>query len=207
MGQKAPGRSERDGITLIQLFDRFPNDEVAEQWFIEQRWPEGVRCAHCESERVKRNGGHPRMPFHCKDCRKFFSVKTKSTMESSKVGYRKWAIAIYLMSTNIKGTASMKLHRDLGVTQKTAWHMAHRIRETWTDDKGMFTGPVEVDETYFGGKEGNKHAKKKLHAGRGTVGKTAVVGAKDRETNTVKAEVAPLADGPALRGFVYKHHT
>ena len=70
------------------------------------------------------------------DCRKFFSAKTGTLMQSSKIGYRKWAIAIYLMTTGIKGTSSMKLHRDIGVTQKTAWHMAHRIRgDVWTGVK------------------------------------------------------------------------
>ena len=205
MNHKAPGRYYREGMTLIQLFDRFPNDEVAEQWFVKMRWPEGIRCAHCESDRVTRNGGHPRMPYHCKDCRKFFSMKTRSVMESSKIGYRKWAIAVYLISTGIKGTSSMKLHRDLGVTQKTAWHMAHRIREAWAEDKGMFAGPVEIDETFIGGKERNKHASKKLHAGRGTVGKTAVVGARDRATNRVDAEVSEEIDGTALKGFVTRH--
>ena len=89
------------------------------------------------------------MPYHCGDCRKFFSV-----MHSSKVGYQKWAIAIYLMTTNLKGVSSMKLHRDIGVTQKTAWHMAHRIREVWEgDDDEVFAR--EVDEAYIGGKEAN----------------------------------------------------
>ena len=103
-------------------------------------------------------------------------------MEGSKLGFQIWAMAIYLMMTGIKGTSSMKLHRDLGITQKTAWHLAHRIREVVERPRLAFAGPVEVDETFIGGKEKNKHAHKKLRAGRGAVGKAIVVGAKDRET-------------------------
>ncbi len=96
----------------------------------------------------------------------------------------------------------MKLHRDLGITQKSAWHMEHRIRECRNAAADKFAGPVEADETYIGGKEGNKHADKKLHAGRGTVGKTAVVGVKDRATNRVNAQVVAATDAPTLRRFV-----
>lgn len=106
--------------------------------------------------------------------KKHFSVKTNSMMHGSKIGYQKWAIAIYLMPTELKGVSSMKLHRDLGITQKSAWHMAHRIRKACGEISETFCNHVEVDGTYVGGKEANKHAKNKLHAGRGTVGKTAV---------------------------------
>ena len=110
--------------------------------------------------------------------------------------------------TNLKSVSSMKLHRDLKITQKTAWHLMHRIRENWQDRTEQFAGPVEVDETYVGGKRRNmSNATRKALAdtGRGAVGKTAVVGAKDRATNKVAAKVVESTDKATLQGFVKDH--
>ncbi len=142
------------------------------------------------------------MPFRCNTCKKQFSVKTNSVMHASKIGYQKWAIAIYLVSTSLKGVSSMKLHRDLGITQKSAWHLLQRIRKAYDEISVMFGGESEVDESYFGGKEKNKHESKKLKAGRGTVGKTTVVGMKNRDTNRVQAEVVESTNKETLQSFV-----
>ena len=202
MEHKAPGKSHRKGLSMVEVMRMFPDDATAEKWIEKTRWPNGIACPHCGSVNVQTGAKHPDMSYRCRDCRKFFSVRTGTAMQNSNLGCQVWVLASYLLSTGIKGTSSMKLHRDLGITQKSAWHLAHRIRESWTKDKGLFSGPVEVDETYIGGKEKNKRNSKKLNSGRGAVGKTPVAGAKDRETNRVSATVIQGTTQENLEGFI-----
>ena len=123
MAQNAPGQHYRKGISIIELFKQFPDDATAEKWFENARWADGVRCAHCDSDRVS-EVKHPTMPYRCRDCRKHFSAKTNSLMHNSPIGYQKWVIAIYLITTNLKGISSMKLHRELDITQSPLAHDA-----------------------------------------------------------------------------------
>ena len=151
----------------------FPSDEVAERWFVETRWPDGVQCPYCEAETVSVVKSRKPMPYRCRACRKHFSVRTNILMQNSRLGLRVWAIAVYLMSAGIRGTVAMKLDRDLGIAYTSAWRLAHKIRETWSNANSAFAGPVEADESYVGGLEKNKHA-----------------------------DVAPGTTGPTLRTFV-----
>ncbi len=205
MAQKAPGKSHRKGLTLIQLGEMFPTDAAAQAWFAEARWPDGPYCPRCGSFNVQSNIKHRTMTHRCRECpdKRMFSLKTGTVMEGSKLGYRLWAIAVYLVTTNLKGVSSMKLHRDLGVTQKTAWHLAHRIRKSLEMPEAPFSGPVEVDETYIGGKRKNMpKAKRKALKGRSGAGKEIVAGVKDRLTNIVVAAPVKAADKPTLQGMI-----
>ena len=199
------GKSYRKGLTLFDVINMFPDEDKAKQWLSDERWPEGPVCPYCHSHNVQSNIKHNTMMHRCRDCegRPMFSLKTGSIMEGSNLKYKVWAVGIYLFTTNIKGISSMKLHRDLGISQKAAWFMLHRLRKAFELEVGPFAGPIEVDETYMGGKRKNmSNSKRKEQHGRGPAGKVAVLGAKDRRSNSVKAGTVKNTDKETLHGFV-----
>ncbi len=207
MSKSALGKHYREGTSLTGIFKMFPDSETAEAWFAKQRWGNSPVCPECGLANVQTNCKHPTIPYRCreKECAKQFSVKTGTFMQGSKLDYQVWVIAMYLMVTGIKGVSSMKLHRDLEITRKSAWHLAHRIREGLVSGDNPFSGPVEVDETFIGRKRKNMSNQKRKElegTGRGAVGKIALVGVKDRETNEVKAKVVDGTDARTLQPFV-----
>ena len=210
MNGKASGKAHRKGMSLKEFLQLFSDDATAERWFIQDGRPSGVCCPECRAVNVQTGSKHESMPYHCREivCGEKISVKAGSIMEGSKLGYQDWITTMFPVSTSLRGASSMKLHRDLGVSQKTAWFLSMRIRKALSRDGnvGTFNGPVEVGETYFGGKRRNmSNSQRKELTGRGPVGKTAVVGAKDRATNQVVAKVVTSTGKETLQGFVKDH--
>lgn len=190
--------------SLIDLMQAFPTEQAAIDHFRSIRWGDGAFCPHCGSDKIYHFSDN--RTHKCGDCRKRFSIKVGTIFEDSKIPLVKWFMAIWMLTSHRKGIASTQLARDISVTQKTAWFMLHRLRcaaQTKSFNKPL-SGTVEADETYVGGKEKNKHESKKLHAGRGAVGKTPVLGVKQRD-GEVRFEKAEDLTGSTAKGMVRRN--
>jgi len=201
--------------SLLQAARYFQNPDVCVDFVASMRWPAGVICPHCEGKRVSYLSSRRIWKCMAKDCHKQFSVKTQSVFEDSPIPLDKWLTAIWLVVNCKNGISSYEIARDLGVTQKSAWFMLHRIRlamENGSLEKlgGSGSGPVEVDETYVGGKPSNMHrGKRKAKAAvapiGGISGKAIVMGMRDRETRQVRAKVIPNVKRATLQAEILEN--
>jgi transposase-like protein len=188
-------RTSDEPQTLQEAILHFADPATALQFFVELRWPSGVTCPYCDG--TEHSFISTRSVWHCKACKKRFSVKIGTLMEDSPLPLSTWIAAIWMITNAKNGVSSYEIHRALGITQKSAWFLLHRIRLAL--QQGSFeklSGTVEADETFIGQKARTMHAserKEKIH-GRGPSGKTVVLGLLDRthgeKPSRVKAKVA-----------------
>lgn len=189
-------------ISLMEMFRQFPDQESARVYLERRLWANGVKCRTCGGgDRITaRKGGF----YRCNACKVDFTVRTGTIFERSHVPLHKWLYAMYLLVTSRKGISSIQLSKEIDVTQKSAWFMLQRLREACGNDPTMLGGLVEIDETYIGGTERNRHESKKKKLGRGGVGKVAVLGMRERGGRTIAAPV-PAVDVRSLHTAIHRN--
>jgi transposase-like protein len=199
----------RSTISTFQLFALFPDEETARVYLEDRLWPKGPVCPDCKSgERVSALGTCATRKagfYRCLTCNFDFTIRTNTIFERSKVPLHKWLYSMYLLVTARKGISSLQLAKEIGVTQKTAWFILGRLREACGGPDGpldKLRGTIEIDECFVGGLEGNKHEKDKLRAGRGSVGKLAVLGMRERGGRT-RAKVVEIRTIDAIHSHIH----
>ena len=175
-------KTEFEFKTLAEFMDYFKDEDTCRRHFAAIRFRNGEYCPHCGHKEVYTFNDGKR--YRCAKCKQDFTIKTGTVFGDSKLPLRKWFIAIYLLSNTSKGISSVQLAKHVGVTQKTGWFMDHRIRKAMKQNKGQLFGTVEVDETFIGGLEKNKHLSKREHRGTGGTGKTPIFGLRSRDGET-----------------------
>lgn len=192
--------------TLQQVILYFSDPDRALAFAVRMRWPAGIACPRCECDQVSFIS--TRRTWECKGCKKHFSVKVGTIMEDSPIGLDKWLSAMWLLGNCKNGISSYEIHRDLGVTQKTAWFLLHRIRllmQSGSLEKKL-CGTIEADETFVGGKAKNMHADRRARqiVGRGTVGKAIVMGLLERH-GEARVKVVETRRKKDVQAEVRKH--
>ena len=184
-------------LSIMEVLSLFATEADAAQWFEDVRWNGNPVCTHCGNmENLSRPKTRPDA-YWCPACHQRFTVRMGTVMESSRISLQKWAVAMYYTLTARKGISSLQLSKELKVTQKTAWFLLQRIREACELEQFKLENIVEVDETYIGGKAKNKHQDKKPKNLRGTEGKQAVFGMRQRNGKTI-AKPVPGTDRKTL---------